>query len=68
MPSTPRPLSLSATTACVIETVALPPAASAHATDLPPDIVRLLDVLARIERRRQTRLRMLCQEGLKEAS
>lgn len=33
--------------------------------DLPPDIVRLLDVLARIERRRQARLRA---ERLREAS
>lgn len=33
--------------------------------DFPPDVVRLLDVLTRIERRRQARLRALLN---KEAS
>jgi hypothetical protein len=40
-----------------------PPSAVARAPlsdgDLPPDIVRLLDILARIEQRRQARLREL---------
>ncbi len=69
MPSTPNPLSLlRPSAACVAETSVLPLAASAGPADLAPDIVRLLDVLSRIERRRQMRLRMPPQEGLKEAS
>jgi len=33
-----------------------PSSPSASSADFPPDVVRLLDVLARIERRRQARL------------
>ncbi len=36
-----------------------PPSASSIWSGLPPDIVRLLEVLARIELRRQLRLRAL---------
>ncbi|MDQ2905050.1 MAG: hypothetical protein M3Y81_16040 [Chloroflexota bacterium] len=30
-----------------------------HGKDFPPDIIRLLEILARIERRRQERLRAM---------
>ena len=43
----------------VSATVALSPVASATPTGFPPDIVRLLEVFARIELRRQLRLREL---------
>ena len=36
-----------------------PPSASSIWSGLPPDIMRLLEVLAQIERRRQARLRAL---------
>ena len=42
-------------------TEAKPPLSRPSAEGFPPDIVRLLDVLARIERRRQARLRALAR-------
>ncbi|MBA3827250.1 MAG: hypothetical protein H0X24_25565 [Ktedonobacterales bacterium] len=42
-----------------------PPSPSASVSLLPPDVLRLLEVLSRIERRRQARLR---QAQLQEAS
>ena len=42
-------------------TEAKPPSPRPSAEGFPPDVLRLLDVLARIERRRQERLRALAR-------
>lgn len=42
---------------------AQPPSPRPSPEGFPPDVLRLLDVLARIERRRQARLRALQMQG-----
>jgi hypothetical protein len=42
---------------------AKPPAPQPPSVGLPPDVLRLLDVLARIERRRQAKLRAVRIQG-----
>jgi hypothetical protein len=54
-----RPPSALVSSPVTLATVALSPVALPSSASLPPDIVRLLEVLARIELRRQLRLQAL---------
>jgi hypothetical protein len=54
-----RPPSALESTPVAVSSIALTPVALSTPNNFPPDIVRLLEVLARIELRRQLRLREL---------
>jgi hypothetical protein len=57
-----RPPSSLVSSSVVASPVALTPVGPSSPLILPPDVVRLLEVLARIELRRQLRLRALTTE------